>query len=289
MKILVTGGAGRLGVMLIEGLVKNGYNVRVFDLPFVDFSQISSLKNVEIVKGDVTNFDDVRNAVRGVDGVFHLAAILPPRSERDREWTMRINVGGTKNVLESIKEEKRGIPIIIPSSVSVYGITAVETPPIREDHPVVATDAYSESKIKCEELVKAQCDSYTILRISGISYVAFMELPDILQFRADQRVEFIESGDVVTALAASLERLEARNQVFNIAGGKTWQLRGREYIEKLCEAMDIPSSKANYSRDYGFFDWYDTSRSQAVLDYQHATFENFINKIKALVEEEMEE
>lgn len=288
MEILVTGGVGRLGVKLAERLVEKGYSVRIFDLPFLDFSEVSGLKNIEIFRGDITNSDSVRKAVRGVDGIFHLAAILPPGSERDRERTMRVNVGGTENLLEAIKE-RRDVPVIIPSSVSVYGITAEEAPPIREDHHVVATDIYSESKIRCEELMKLRCASYTILRISGIAYVAFMELPDVLQFRADQRLEFIEGGDVVTALISSLEREEARNKVFNIAGGKTWQLRGEEYITRLCEALDIPSSGANYSKDYGFFDWYDTSRSRRVLNYQHTTFEEFLNKIRALMMEEMEE
>jgi len=282
MAVLVTGGAGLLGAELIKRLISKGYTARAFDLPTVDFWRIDELEGVKTFKGDVTSFEEVREAVKGVEAVFHLAAILPPLCERNRELTMRVNVGGTENLLKATREEASDAPFIFSSSVAVYGKTAGEEPPISENHVLSAIDNYSESKIRCEELIRRAGVTYTILRVSGIVGAELFELPDVLQYRADQRVEFIDRRDVATALLSSFERDEARNQVLNIAGGKTWQMLGRNYIESICKVFDIPADR-EYSKEFTWLDWYDTSCSQAILNYQHTSFDSFLSDLKRVV------
>jgi len=282
MVVLVTGGAGLLGAELIKRLVSKGYTARAFDLPTADFWRVNGLERVETLRGDATSFEDVREAVKGVEAVFHLAAILPPICEENRELTMRVNVGGTENLLKAVREEASEAPFIFSSSVAVYGKTAGEEPPISENHVLSAVDNYSESKIRCEESIRRAGVTYTILRISGIVGAEFFELPDVLQYGADQRVEFIDRRDVATALLSSLERDEAKDQVFNIAGGKTWQMLGRNYIESICKVFDIPADR-DYSKDFTWLDWYDTSRSQATLNYQNIPFNNFLSDLKRVV------
>jgi nucleoside-diphosphate-sugar epimerase len=282
MDVLVTGGAGLLGSELIKRLVGRGYAVRVFDLPTVDFWRVDKLEGVEIFKGDVTAFDDVQEAVKGVKAVFHLAAILPPISDKNRELTIRVNVDGTENLLKAVKEEAPKAPFIFSSSVAVYGRTASEEPPISENHALSAIDNYSESKIQSERLIRKAGATYTILRISGIFGAEFFELPDALQYRADQRVEFVDRRDVVAAFLSSLERNDARNRVFNIAGGETWQMLGKNYTERICEVFEIPAER-DHSKEFTWFDWYDTSHSQAVLNCQHTPFEKFLSDLKKVV------
>lgn len=163
-------------------------------------------------------------ACEGIDGVFHLAAILPPRSEENPELTRRVNLEGTRNLLEALR--RRTIPIIFASSVAVYGITALEDPPVREDHPVTGMDNYSHSKIEAERLIKASGIPHTILRISPIAVADIMESPETIPFRFDQRVEFIYLEDAARALLSALERPEARGRILNIAGGGSWQVTG---------------------------------------------------------------
>ena len=282
MVVLVTGGAGLLGAELIKRLISKGYTARAFDLPTVDFWRVSGLEGVDIFKGDVTAFDDVKHAVKGVEAIFHLAAILPPISEENRELTMRVNAGGTENILKALMEEAPHASLIFSSSVAVYGNTASEEPPISENHTLLAVDNYSESKIRSERLIRETGVNYTILRISGIVGAEFFELPDMLQYRADQRVEFIDRRDVAAALLSSLERKAARNGVLNIAGGKTWQMLGKNYTERICEVFDIPARR-EYSKDFTWFDWYDTFHSQAVLNYQHTRFDKFLSDLKKVV------
>lgn len=280
MKLLVTGAVGRLGRDLIR-LASKRYDVRAFDLPQVSFQSIEDLKNVEVFCGDITKFEDVREASRGVDGVIHLAAILPPKSEQDRTQTMKVNLEGTRNLVEVLKENR--VPLIFASSVSVYGITAHEQPPIREDHVLHAHNVYSESKIEAEKVVKVSGISYVILRISAISVAELVELPNVIPFRADQRVEFIFVEDAAQALLSACENPEALNGVYNIAGGSSWQMTGEEYIKSFYDALGV-EVEPNFSKEYTALDWYETSRSR-FLNYQKTSLNDLINRLRIVREE----
>ena len=85
---------------------------------------------------------------------MHLAAILPPASERNRERTLSINVDGTINIIRAMEANAREAVLVFSSSVSTYGDTTSETPPVRVEHPQTALDIYAESKIASERLVR---------------------------------------------------------------------------------------------------------------------------------------
>jgi len=278
MRVLVTGGAGRIGSFITKLLSERGHLVRIFDLPFVDYSRVIYLKNVELFKGDITEYAQVQKAVRDVEVILHLAAILPPGSEKNRDRTIRINVGGTENICKSAMEVNSNSQIVLASSVSVYGDTHNEKPPITINRPVMGSDFYSESKVRSEKIVLESGLQYTILRVAGISTAEPFEFPEILQYREDQRVEFIDRDDVALAFVTLVEKQKAKNKIFNIAGGETWQVIGSKYVSKLCEAIGM-YTEVNYQEDYGWVDWYDTTKSQEILWYQKTSFEEFLIKI----------
>jgi nucleoside-diphosphate-sugar epimerase len=281
MKVLVTGAAGRLGSDLVVELTRRKYTVKAFDIPTADFSRLPKKNHVEIVRGDITRVGDTKAAIKDMDGVFHLAAVLPPKSEINREVTLQVNLDGTKNLLEATKTDGREIPIVFTSSVMVYGVTANETPPITEDHALVTTDVYSESKIACEELIRKSGMPYAILRISGIYAVELTELPEKIPFRKEQRVNFVDRRDVIQALISAFETNERREIIFNIAGDGTWRMKGDEFTKRMYEAFGIPV-EIQYSKTYTCFDWYDTLRSQSTLNYQKIDFERFIEDLEEL-------
>ena len=151
LTVAIVGGAGRLGKALAVGLRDRGHRVRVFDLPLMDFS---GLEGIEQIKGDVTDAQAITSALGGADTVIHLAALLPPKSEADREVTWRINAGGTKNVVDVISSLDASIHLIFSSSVATYGDTTQEQPPIRVDYPQQALDIYLLSRPLLPDLLK---------------------------------------------------------------------------------------------------------------------------------------
>ena len=100
-EILITGGAGNFGRTLAGSLRPQGHGIRIFDLPNCNFEVFQGWGETQIYTGDILDGATLARAMQGVDLIFHLAAVLPPASEEDRERTFRVNVQGTRNLLES--------------------------------------------------------------------------------------------------------------------------------------------------------------------------------------------
>jgi len=277
--ILVTGGAGRLGYEVVKLLLQQGEDVRVFDLPAVNWSYLEALKGVGLFKGDVTDPKQVSRACDGADALIHLAAIMPPKSEASEKLTLDVNVEGTRNLLRALK---RCSPVVFASSVSVYGVTSGEEQRIGEQHPLVAHDNYSRSKILGEAAVAESGNPYTVLRIAPITVADLVELPPVIPYRGDQRVEFIFVDDAAHAIVAALNVADEK-ETFNVAGGDSWQTLGHEYVDRFYAALGAEVDP-KYSDEYTAVDWYDTGRSKR-LAYQRTSFSQLEERLKALGEE----
>lgn len=285
--VLITGGAGSVGRQLAGMLLEDGRSVRIFDLPFMDFSGLEGEEGVEVVKGDITDAAAVSSAVAGVAGVLHLAAILPPNSEKDRDFTFRVNVDGTRNIVEGMKAGSPEASLVFTSSISTYGDTSGEEPPVTIEHQQGAIDVYADSKIAGEEIVISSGVNYVILRIASIAVPAFLEPPEPWPFTSEQRVEMIHRDDVADALRNAVDSGEAVGKVFNIAGGSSWRLTGKDYVEDFFNVMGAPVDMAVYREDPGWNDWYDTEESQRILRYQNRSYDDYCGQMKAIVEEMM--
>lgn len=146
MKVMVTGGAGFLGINLIRYLLTN--NIAVTSLDIAPFAYPE--KNlVDAVVGDIRNSADVRKALHGCDCVVHCAAALPLYKPEDIYST---DIDGTRTVLE--EAEKAGIKRFVHiSSTAVYGIP--DHHPLFEDDRLIGVGPYGEAKIKAEEICLA--------------------------------------------------------------------------------------------------------------------------------------
>ena len=287
--VLITGGAGSVGRQLVEMFAESGRAVRIFDLPMMDFSGLEGRDGIEIVRGDITNANGVRSAVEGADSVLHLAALLPPNSERNRDLTFRVNVGGTQNIIAAMESENPGARLVFTSSISTYGDTSADEPPVRTSHSQSAIDIYADSKIEGEKLIReSSLDNTVVLRIAGISVPAFLEPPSPWPFMEGQRVEMVHRDDVADALFASVSAPDAGGRVLNIGGGPTWQLRGRDYVRDFFEVMGAPVEMATYRDTPGWMDWYDTEESQRILGYQNRSYQHYIGEMQAIIQKMME-
>ena len=287
--VLITGGAGSVGRQLAGMFLAEGRPVRIFDLPFMDFSGLEDEPNVEIVKGDITDKESVYEAVRNVGGILHLAALLPPASERDRDKTFAVNVEGTRNIVEALKSHGSKATLVFTSSISTYGDTSKESDPIKITQPQNAIDTYAESKIAGEKVLIGSGVNFVILRIASIAVPAFLEPPEPWPFTSDQRVEMVHRDDVADAIKSSVGTAEAVGNVFNIAGGSTWRLAGKNYVEDFFNFMGAPVEMAVYREEPGWNDWYDTVESQKILNYQNRSYDFYSGEMKAIVEEMMAE
>lgn len=143
VRVLVTGGAGFIGSHLVKALLSEGHEVVVLDNLYRS-ERANVPTAAEFFYGDIRDRERVRQAVRGCDHVYHLAAqsnVMGAVSDIDYSFTT--NVVGTYNVL-SVSLEEGVAKVLVASSREVFGDAKVL--PAREDHPAVAKNAYGASK-----------------------------------------------------------------------------------------------------------------------------------------------
>ena len=286
--VLVTGGAGSVGKRVAQRLHKEGYTVRVFDLPSMDYSGLEGKEGIEVLQGDLTKDEGVEQAVQDISALIHLAALLPPASERHRESTFAVNVEGAARVAEVLKRTNPEAPLVFSSSVNTYGSTTAVKLPITVNFPQQALDIYAESKIAAEKSLRESYPNVIILRISGISISSIQSPPEVWPFMTDQQIEFIHRDDVVTALYTAVRVKRAKGHVFNIAGGPTWRTTGRAYVKDYYDLLDAPIEEARFQKHPGGYDWYDTEESQRILHYQNTPYQTYLNQLRTEIERMMQ-
>jgi dTDP-glucose 4,6-dehydratase len=164
-KILVTGADGFIGSHLTEELVRRGYKVRAFVLynsfnswGWLDHAVPEIKKGFEIFAGDVRDPHGVRQALKGCDVVFHLAALISiPYSYHSPDTYIDTNVKGSLNIVQAARE--LGISKVIHTSTSeVYGTARFV--PISEEHPLQGQSPYSASKIGADQIAMSFYHSF---------------------------------------------------------------------------------------------------------------------------------
>ncbi|MCC6255653.1 MAG: SDR family NAD(P)-dependent oxidoreductase [Ignavibacteriaceae bacterium] len=155
MKILVTGAGGFIGSHLTELLVKQGYDVKAFvrynSKSNWGWLESSFAKNdIEVISGDIRDFDSVSNALRDCEAVFHLAALIGiPYSYISPKAYIETNITGTYNILQASKELQLK-QVLVTSTSETYG--TAQYVPIDEKHPMVGQSPYSATKIAADQL-----------------------------------------------------------------------------------------------------------------------------------------
>jgi nucleoside-diphosphate-sugar epimerase len=120
-KFLVTGGMGFIGTNTVKKLIESGHDVRVLDNYVAGKKEERFQDGAEYIEGDIRNFDDINKASKGMNGIFHLAAVprVPYSVEHPLE-TNDHNVNGTLNVLKAACENKVK-RVVFAASSSIYG------------------------------------------------------------------------------------------------------------------------------------------------------------------------
>jgi nucleoside-diphosphate-sugar epimerase len=280
MKVLVTGAFGNIGKNTVKSLLEQGHKVRCFDIK-TEANEAAAEKfkgQIEMCWGDIRNPQDLAAAVKERDVVVHLAAIIPIASEINPDFAREVNVGGTQNVINEIKKLSPQPKIILASSTTVFGYTQDREPPVKVTDPVNPTNNYTRHKVECETLVRESGLTWCIMRFANVASIEFTPNPMLFYIALDSRMEFIHTRDAGLAVANAVKSDKVWGKILLIGGGSRNQFRYRDYIQRSLEAMGIGKfPEEAFGNLPATPDWIDTSESQALLDYQHRTFDDFIN------------
>ena len=163
--VLVTGADGFIGSHLVEALLASGYRVRAFCLynsngswGWLDTLEEAVKNEVEVVLGDIRDPLSVREAMKGCDQVYHLAALIAiPYSYLAPASYIDTNIHGTLNVVQAARD--LGVSRVIHTSTSeTYG--SAQYVPINEEHPLVGQSPYAASKIGADQIALSYWRSF---------------------------------------------------------------------------------------------------------------------------------
>ncbi len=167
MKLLVTGADGFIGSHLTEELVRSGHSVKAFAYynSFNSWGWLDTLpeeirEQIEVFTGDIRDPHGVKQAMVGVDKVFHLAALIAiPFSYHSPDTYVDTNIKGTLNILQAARELETS-RVLVTSTSEVYG--TAKYVPIDEKHPLQGQSPYSATKIGADRLAESFYRSFNL-------------------------------------------------------------------------------------------------------------------------------
>tara|TARA_B100000902_G_C27311399_1_gene918654 strand:+ start:364 stop:1350 length:987 start_codon:yes stop_codon:yes gene_type:complete len=263
-KILVTGGAGFIGRETVKGLLSDGYDVVAFDLAEQHIrhkdlmAEIGKLGNLDLKFGSILDRNAVRDAMKNIDAVFHLAAMLGvKKTEDDMLGCIEVNITGTDNVLDAAVAHNVK-KFIFASSSEVYG--EPDSNPINETQSTKGKTVYGVSKIAGEELAKGYNQKYPSMDYTNVRFFNTYGEGQVAQFvitkwvlnvmnnknpivygDGEQLRSYGHVEDVIRGLKLILKNPISNGKTYNL--GNSTQIRSlRELAELVIEIVN-PSQK----------------------------------------------
>ncbi len=259
---LVTGATGHIGNVLVRELLKRGEKVRVLILPGECRAPLDGL-DVETFEGDILNMDSLFEAMRGVEGVFHLAGIISIMPGTD-ELVRRVNIEGTKNILRAAREMR--VKRLVYTS-SIHAIKRVEEGIIDETLPYDPGNPYgeydrakAEATLEVEKAARAGLEAVIACPTGVIGPYDFRGslMGNVIRTAAENKptlyvdgaYDFVDVRDVVNGLIAAAEK--GRRGESYILSGHRISVRYlletvREITGKYFFAMKVPFDLAKFA------------------------------------------
>ncbi len=248
-KVLITGGTGFLGKRLVEGLVREGYPVRVLARKLSNIEPLERL-GVEIFYGDVGDKESLTRSFDGVDVVVHAAAGTSGRKKDCETGTIQ----GTRNILE-VSGNKKVSKLIYISSCSVYGVADYKTDQVvteksaLEKYPTKRGD-YSASKQQAENFVAEATGKnefpIVILRpgtvfgpggdlFTPMMGFSLMKKAFIVIGNGKFELPFVYIDNLVSAVITTIQNEKANNQTFNVVDDE--KITKKQYIDQVMKKL----------------------------------------------------
>ena len=254
MNILVTGACGFIGSHLVEKLVRQNHNVRAFTFynsrnsnGWLDNADKKILKDLDVVSGDIRDYDFLYQQTKKIDVILHLAALIGiPYSYRATKSYIDTNITGTYNILNAAKSNNVS-KTIVTSTSEVYG--TAQKIPILENHSLNAQSPYAASKIAADQLALSFHKSFglpvSIIRpfnTFGPRQSARAIIPTIIiQLLKNKKViklgnlsptrDFTFVDDTTDAFIKSMKTKNINGEIINI--GNKFEISIKEILEIL--------------------------------------------------------
>lgn len=296
MRIFVTGGFGNVGRSAVSACLKAGHEVTIFEREGASKGGkgLGTLlrgrwKGCSIVFGDIRSPADLERALGPIDGgpdaVIHLAALIPPASDKDEGLAWEINVGGTKNLIDACARRERPPRFVLASSIATYGDRLTDYWISTSDQSA-PSDVYSRSKVACEDYLRASGLDFTILRLSYVVWAKWFPFdPLLFSMPLDTRIEIVHTQDAGRAFASAATNPAVSGLTLDIGGGASCRTTFRAYLDRIFLLFGLGGSEFLPDGAFaagGFHcGWYaDSDRAESLLGFRRKSLEDFYEEVR---------
>lgn len=272
--VLITGGAGKIGLEIVNNLVETNCNITILELESrSSIKRLAAVKNrVRIVYGDVEDADLVRDLVKRNDTVIDCAGIMPPLAELNEGIANNTNYIGTKIIADAINELNPTCRLIYLSFICVYGTTDIKVRKLSVDtESTYPDDFYSVSVMKSERYIKDNLKDYAILRMP---IVLTKNNYFIKHMKLDRRMDFITKEDMGELIVKLMKDKKTEGKTYNISGFKA---KGRDVVRGLYHATGKISI---VRRNLYYGEYTDGEAIEKIVKMKYTTFDEFVEDEK---------
>ena len=294
LRVLVTGASGTVGKEVVSQLLADSdkFAVSVFDLKTKDTERFfGPLKtNLKIYFGDIGNEETVVRACRDKDAVIHLAAIIPPLADKDHALAERVNIEGTRNLIQGLKKYSPSAFFLYSSSISVYG-DRLQNPRIKVNDPLIPCerDFYAKTKLTAEKVIRENLAHWTIFRLTAIMGTKNHGVsPLMFHMPLDTKMEICTPSDTARAFVHALgHQPELEQQIFNLGGGAACRISYGDFIQRSFKISGLgnpnfrPGTFAEKNFHCGYYA--DGDHLEKILHFRRDSIEDYFARLRQSV------
>lgn len=289
--VFITGATGVMGFATLQEFLKadGDFNLRLLVRDSKKnrkkLAKYIGLPNVEVVWGDLLDADAVDRAMGDADIVLHIGGMVSPAADYYPEQTLKVNIGGAHNVVQSVlkRQQNKEVGLVYIGSVAEY---SNRMPPYhwgRTGDPVMTSvfDYYGVSKIKAErEVIESGVKKWVVLRQSGILHADLLrKTDDPIMFHVPLRgvlewATLEDSARLMVGVSQPDVPEKFWNKFYNIGSGAEYRLTNYEFEKKLLKATGCPAPEKAFDADWFALrnfhgQWYiDGDRLEAMVPFR---------------------
>ncbi|MEM8607834.1 MAG: NAD(P)-dependent oxidoreductase [Myxococcota bacterium] len=290
-RVLLTGAGGKVGPYAVQALIERGFEVVATDLSVDGIPGGVRFQRCDLT--DAAAVDHMMSLVRP-DVVVHCAAVVAPVAYAEPALAERVNLGGTKHLIDATSKHSPDAFVVFISSYAAFG-PVCPTDPIRgPDDPCTPCDNYGSQKLVAEGWLRESGLRQCSLRLGGV--LSPLDLmpghpsyrPFLFMVSLDQTEHGVDVRDVAHAVASAVAH-QPDGKVLLIGGDDSWKATARVLRQEVFGAIGLPTPSERAFRtvadpsvpDGWFYEsWMDTRESQELLQFQRTTREDMMREIR---------
>ncbi|UUW08325.1 NAD(P)-dependent oxidoreductase [Flavobacterium plurextorum] len=300
--VFLTGASGNMGQAVLKQLLERGerFDVSVLVLPTVKDKKImkpyQQYKNLKIIWGDLTSYEDVLKGVQEAHYVLHVGGMVSPMADYHPELTTKVNVGGAKNIVRAIQSQpnKDDIKLVYIGTVAQTGD---RNPPLhwgRTGDPLKISkyDNYALSKTIAElEVIESGLKHWVSLRQTGILYPSISDSLDPIMYHVPVQgvfewVTVEDSGRMMANVCEDDIPEEFWRRIYNIGGGEKFRTFNYNFLRESAKGSGIKDITKifdlNWFATQNFHgQWYeDSDELEKYLKFRSGSIQDYLETIR---------